>query len=246
MGLGLLFIGYLLVSIFTFAPTYFLTDLVGSFVMYEALVKLRPHADRFRYAIWSVYALFAVSAVQCLYYSLTYIGAVNDISLVENIIEICRVAVMFVYTLSMLMALAELARSVGDRKLADKCMRNVWLHCVNYFFIITLSLDFEFLQGYISAFAALALLIKLLCAVLISANIYSCYMWICLESDHDMTQKNKPSKIGEFLRKVKNGGEDDFDKSALSSSEPIAPLKTEKPPVTPVNYGSHKKKKKKK
>ena len=65
MGLGLLFVGYVFVSLFTLAPTYFVTDLVGSFIIFEALGKLRRHAERFRYALAAVYAMFAVSVVQC-------------------------------------------------------------------------------------------------------------------------------------------------------------------------------------
>lgn len=223
MGLGVLFFGYVLVSIFTFAPTYFITDLVGSFVMYEALVKLRPHAKRFEYAIYAVYALFTVSAVQCFYYTLSYVGLINGVLWLEHAIEICRLAVMFVYTVVMLLALRELALSVGDEKLGDKCKRNVWLYCVNYAFIISLSLDFDFLAGYISAFSAFALLYKLLCVILICANIFSCYMWICLESDHDMNPKEKKtSGLGQFFEKVKNGGSDDITKEELEK------VKTEK------------------
>ncbi len=209
MGLGLLFIGYLLVSVFTLAPSYFITDLIGAYVMTEALGKLRPHAERFRYALIFCYLLFAVAAVQCGYYALLYVGIIDGAALLENAIEIARLAAMFAYTVSMLLALAQLSSSVGDEKLAYKCRRNMWFYCVYYFFLISLSLDFDFLEAYISAFSAFAFLLKFVCAILICANVYSCYMWICLEGDHDMEKEKKPSRVLEFFGKVKSGGNDD-------------------------------------
>lgn len=215
MGLGLLFIGYLLVSVFTLAPSYFLTDLIGSYIMIEALNKLRPHAERFRYAIATCYLLFTVMAVQCGYYALLYVGIIDSISILEYVIEISRLGAMFFYTVAMLLALSELSSSVGDEKLAYKCRRNMWFFCVYYFFVISLSLDFDFLEAYISAFSAFAFLLKFVCAILICANIYSCYMWICLEGDHDMEKEKKPSKIKDFFAKVRSGGKDDVTKEDI-------------------------------
>lgn len=199
MGLGVLFFGYVLVSIFTLSPVYFITDLVGSFAIFEALGKLRRHADRFRYALWSVYAMFFVSAAQCVYYAVKYVGIIEGGLIYENIIEIARLTVMFFLTVTILLSLSELASSVGDGKLADKGKRNVWFYLINYAFIIVLSLDFDFLGDFVSAFSAFGLFFRVMCAIINCVYLYSCYMWICLEGDHDM---NKPSAIDRFMGKL--------------------------------------------
>lgn len=216
MGLGLLFIGYVLVSVFTYAPTFFITDLVGAFVMHEALVKLRRHASKFKYAIYSVYVLFTVATVQCVYYALHYVGIVESLNdTVNTAVEVCRLVSMLVYTVTLLLALEQLARSVGDNKLGDRCRRNMWYYVISFALSLSLSFDAEFLADYISAFSAAAFLVKLLCSFLIPAVIYSCYMWICLSGDLDMNKPKKESKLSEFFSKVRSGGKDDVSKEDL-------------------------------
>lgn len=216
MGLGLLFIGYLLVSVFTYAPTFFITDLVGAFVMHEALVRLRRHASKFKYAIYSVYVLFAVTTVQCVYYALHYVGIIESLSeTVKAAVEICRLVSMLFYTVTMLLSLEELSRSVGDNKLGDRCRRNMWYYVVSFALSLSLSFDIEALADYVSAFSAAAFLIKLLCSFLVPAVIYSCYMWICLSGDLDMNKPKKESKLSKFFSKVRSGGKDDVTEEDL-------------------------------
>lgn len=209
MGLGLLFIGYVLTSLFTFTPAYFITDLVGAFIMYEALTKLRRHAEKFKYAIGSVYVLFFQATVQCVYYALEYLSIINKNTLITEGLEIFRLITVFVYTIALLLSLEELAKSVDDVRLAEKCKRNIWLFVISYLFIVSLSLDIEALAGYVSAFSAFALLFKLICAILICANIYSAYMRICLESE--LKEKDEPPKrpkMFDVFDKIKSGGSD--------------------------------------
>ncbi len=217
MGLGLLFVGYVFVSLFTLAPTYFVTDLVGSFIIFEALGKLRRHAERFRYALAAVYAMFAVSVVQCAYYAVKYIGIIEGRAVFENVLEIVRLAVMFLLTEALLLSLSQLASNVGDRKLSEKGTRNAWFYVVNYVFIIALSLDFDFLAGFKSAFMAFGLLLRIVCALLNCAFIYSCYMWICLEGDRDMS---RPSAADRFIGKLMPKKEKADDAPADKDAEP--------------------------
>ena len=217
MGLGVLFIGYVLLSVFTFAPTYFITDFISAFIMHEALQKLRRHAAKFKYTIYSVYLLFAQTAVQCIYYSLVYTGIIERADTVANIIEISRLAVVFTYTVTLLTALGQLALSVGDVKLSDRAHRNICYLVVSYALSISLSLDFDFMKSYIASFSAVGFLFKLLCSISICLFIYSCYMWICLEGDHDMEQK--PSKIGKLFKKIKSGGATEEELEAIAAAK---------------------------
>ncbi len=204
MGLGVLFIGYVLTSVFTLAPTYFLTDLIGSFVIFEAVGKLRRHAERFRYAAAAVYAMFCVSAVQCVYYTLKYIGIVEGFEIFENILEVVRLAVMYALTAAILLSLSQLSESVGDKKLADKGVRNVWIFSVSYVFMIVLSLDFDFLDEFIAAFTAFGFLFRILAVLLNCVYLYSCYMWICLAGDHDMSRQSALDRFfGKLMPKPK-------------------------------------------
>ncbi len=230
MGLGLLFIGYLLVSLFTFAPTFFLTDLIGAFIMHEALVKLRPHAKKFRYALYAVYALFAVMTVQCVYYTLHYVGIIESLSdIITKIIDLSRQGLMLVYTVLLLLSLEELALSVGDKKLGDRCRRNMWYYVFSIVLFLSLSFDLgisEEYAAYVSAFSAAAFLLKFLCAILVPAVIYSCYMWICLEGDHDMNKKE--SKLSGFFSKVKSGKNDDLTEEELQKLSELKKKKSKK------------------
>ncbi len=219
MGLGLLFIGYFLVSVFTYAPTFFITDLVGVFIMHEGLLKLRRHAKKFNYTLYAVYFLFIVAAVQCVYYALHYVGIIESLNETARMtLDLVRQISVLIYTVLMLLSLEELARSVGDGKLADRCRRNIWYYTVSFALFLSLSLDLDVFAeyaAYVSAFSAAAFLLKFLCALLVPAVIYSCYMWICLERDHDMTPK--PSKTAGFFSKLKSGGNDDITKEDLKA-----------------------------
>ncbi len=195
MGLGVLFIGYVLAAVFTLAPTYFITDLIGSFVIFNATVKLRRHASRFRYAEAADIVMFFVCAVQCVYYAIKYVGLIEGNGTFESGLEIVRITVMFALTVSILLALSQLAASVGDKKLADKGVRNVWLFSVSYVFMILLSLDFDFLGDFIAAFTAFGFVFRILTVLLNCIFLYSCYMWICLEGDHDMTHLSPMDKF---------------------------------------------------
>ena len=237
MGLGQLFIGYVFLSIFTLSPTFFVTDLLGSFIIFSATEKLRRHAEKFRYAIFAVYLSFAVSTVQCIYYVLYYAGLIENIENFVNILEICRLVSMLVLTVTLLSALSELAMSVGDEKLADKGSRNMWLYIVSFILMLVLSLDFSVMKGFRESFYPFGYLFRIVCTLLNCVFMYSCYMWICLEKDHDM---NTPSAVERFIGKVtmtdrkrKNAGETDKE----PPPEPVKPA---------VTQSSGKKKKKKK
>ncbi len=235
MGLGILFFGYVLVSVFTLAPTYFITDTIGAYVIFIALGKLRRHAPRFRYAIAANYAFFAVAAVQTVYYSLRYIGVVDPVSIFENALEIVRLSILFIFTAALLLSLSQLASSVGDEKLAYKGKRNIWFFAASYILMIALSLDYPFLTDFKAAFSAFGLIFRLFCALLNCVYIYSCYMWICLESDHDMTKISAMDRfIGRAVPK-KNKKEPD------AEAKP-APEKPKKPEPAPIVH--HKRKKK--
>ncbi|HPU18497.1 MAG TPA: hypothetical protein PLZ27_07480 [Bacillota bacterium] len=206
MGLGLLFLGYVIYTIFTFAPSFFITDIIGCYLMVEAHIRLVPYGRRFRFSSAALYVLFFHAFAQGVYYTLTVLGIIEAITWVDELILLIRHAVLFVYTVVLLLALRELSLSVGDIKLAGKAKRNIYLFAISYVFIITLSLDYAWLDSYKAAFSAFALLFRLVCAILISAYIYSCYMWICPASDHDM--KPKESKLAAFFKskgKVNSG-----------------------------------------
>ena len=205
MGLGLLFLGYVIYTLFTFAPSFFITDLVGCFLMVEAHIRLLLYGRRFRYSSAALYVLFFHAVVQGAYYTLTMLSIIKTIVWVDDFVLLLRHALLFVYTISLLMALRELSLSVGDTKLAGKAKRNIYLFVISYVLIISLSLDYPWLDSYKAAFSAFALLFRLVCAILISAYIYSCFMWICPASEHDM--KPKESKLAAIFRtKSHNSG----------------------------------------
>lgn len=242
MGLGVLFVGYVFLSLFTLTPTFFVTDLLGSFVIYSALEKLRRHAPRFRYAVISVYAMFAVSTVQCVYYILQYLGVLAPNEFFElYILEVCRLTAIFALTMTLLSALSQLASSVGDEKLAGKGRRNMWFYLFSYILVMVISLDLPFLAEFNLAFSPFSLIFRILCYVLNCIFIFSCYMWICLDKDHDMTNL---SPVERFIGKVtmtdrkKKGADAEETALAEVKEKETAPVKSAPRPA----HGGKKKK----
>ena len=245
MGLGVLFIGYVLAAVFTLAPTYFVTDLIGSFVIFNATVKLRRHASRFRYAEAADIVMFFVCAVQCVYYAIKYVGLIEGNGTFESGLELVRITVMFALTVSILLALSQLASSVGDEKLADKGKRNVYFFVLSYVLMIALSLDFEFMRDFKAAFSAFGLMFRILCALLNCVYIHSCYMWICLESDHDMDKLSAGDRfIGRIMPKKGNKDADDIDGADAAAEVKKPPKKSAPEPKSKPPIVHHKYKKK--
>lgn len=200
MGLGVLFFGYVLLSFFSFTPMVgFLIDLIGTFVIFEAINKLKRHARKFRYAAIAVYVMFFVSVIRCVYYGAVSLQFIEDREILTTSIEAVRLTALFILTVTVLLSLSELALSVGDLKLADKGKRNAWLYTVSNVFMILMMLEFDFLADFRDAFSAFSMVFWLLCVLLNCIYIYSCYMWICLEGDHDMT---RPSGLDRFFGKL--------------------------------------------
>ncbi len=242
MGLGILLFGYVFVALFTFSPVYFVTDLVGAYLIFVALGKLRRHAPRFKYAVVSNYAYFIIAAVQCVYTSVKVIGLYDGTELFDHALEICRLAALFILTVSVLLALSQLASSVGDEKLADKGKRNVYFFVLSYVLMIALSLDFEFMRDFKAAFSAFGLMFRILCALLNCVYIHSCYMWICLESDHDMDKLSAGDRfIGRIMPKKGNKDADDIDGADAAAevkkpSKKAVPEPKSKPPIVHHKY----------
>ena len=86
MGLGLLFLGYVIYTLFTFAPSFFITDLVGCFLMVEAHIRLLPYGRRFRYSSAALYVLFFHAVVQGAYYTLTMLSIIKIIVWVDDFV----------------------------------------------------------------------------------------------------------------------------------------------------------------
>ena len=245
MGLGILLFGYVFVALFTFSPVYFVTDLVGAYLIFVALGKLRRHAPRFKYAVVSNYAYFMIAAVQCVYTSVKVIGLYDGTELFDHALEICRLAALFILTVSMLLALSQLASSVDDEKLADKGKRNVYFFVLSYVLMIALSLDFEFMRDFKAAFSAFGLMFRILCALLNCVYIHSCYMWICLESDHDMDRLSAGDRfIGRIMPKKGNKDADDIDGADTAAEVKKPPKKSAPEPKSKPPIVHHKYKKK--
>lgn len=243
MGLGILFVGYVFISLFTLTRTFFVTDLLGSFIIFTALERLRPHAPKFRYAVIAVYFMFAVSSVQCVYYSLQYMSVIGVYRIFEQYgLEICRLLAFFAMTMTLLSALSQLASLVGDEKLSGKGRRNMWFFLISNALVLLISLDIPALSEFNAAFSPFCLIFRIVCLLLNCIFMFSCYMWICLEKDHDMTGL---SSLERFIGKVtmtdrKKPKGDEADGAAAL---PPAP-KTDPKETVPVKSTKKKKKRK--
>ncbi|MCD7831734.1 MAG: hypothetical protein LUI01_05670 [Firmicutes bacterium] len=195
MGLGILFVGYVLSAIYTLSKIFFVTDLIGCFAMYTAVERLKPYAKKFRYAAVAVIVEFIQAALQCVYYVMTNLVGFEGVDAVETSLELLRIASLAATTITLLLALRELALSVGDVKLGDDAVRNIWIYGTSIALSVVLSLEIDALADFQSAFSAIGYVYKLLAAALVCVYIFRCYMWICFEEDHDMTKRSKLDRM---------------------------------------------------
>lgn len=206
MGFGILFIGYLLVSMGIFVPFGFVMRLGGYALMALAFLKLKEFQKAF------IYPLIA-ALVMTVYgiYSTVYQGA-EKLSLplpdfFESIsgVVLCIGLVGFV-ALNILISLAiyKIASDVELNKPKASSVGNVIIVSI-FGLLAALWLSPLGNNDFYKKYFGLPMILMLLGSiVLYLVLIFSCYMYICPEGDEDMPQRE--SKF-EFVNKLRNESE---------------------------------------
>lgn len=201
MGFGLLVIGYIMLFSFPICGIDVFPDLLGYILMWAGLRKLSPYHKNFCAAKYIAAALIpfgavtlAVQVVSCLN-TLGYVGgtAVEWIlHVLLPALELLLAFLIFVYHYYLLFGIRALAQEVELPKIARKVLRN-WILTILYYTLTFAAI----LTGYTSLSETFPYLVYLnpivalfgiLWIVLNTVQLYSCYMWICLPGQEDITE----------------------------------------------------------
>lgn len=228
MGFGILFIGYIFMSLFSLNPFGDIAQLLGFSIILFALFKLSPYAKNFKIAKYVTVPLVLACAFSSVTTIIQKLGVEISLGIgFEQIFSLAFAVLFFIFHLFLLFGIREIAKFTELPKISEKAIRNFIVGA--FYFVLTFagSLDTPFKEDFAKYFGMPTLVIGLIWYALNIVLIYSAYMWICLEGDEDMERKR--SKF-EFVNKLN----DAFDK------------KEEEAIKSTIEYAHSKKRKKKK
>lgn len=201
MGFGLLVIGYIMLFNFPIYGIDVFPDLLGYILMWAALRKLSLYHKFFRVAKYIAAALMplgtltlAIQIVSCLS-RLGYLqgGAVDwTLNVLLPALELFLAFIIFVYHYYLLIGIRALAQEVELPKIARKVKRN-WILTILYYVLTLIGIMTGYAGlterfPYLMYLNPLLALFGVLWIVLNTIQIYSCYMWICLPGQEDITE----------------------------------------------------------
>ncbi len=245
MGFGLLFIGYLLTFLLSIAGGYGAFPAIGGcIVMLYAMTKLIDYEPRFKYAFFSLIPLalcvaFELSAVLSSMMG-SYLPGFLGWTITDKIVKYANFAFEMVFHVAMLSAVAKIAADTG----VEKTSRAAWRNLIIYGVYFSAGVVSSFLPGTLPAAPYILkaqLALQLLCIVINSVALFSCYMRICDEGDQDM--KAKPSRFG-FVNRFREAY-DRREENARKTQREYREKKLRERAEQLKKNNSHKKKKKK-
>ena len=203
MGFGILFIGYLLVSLGVFVPFGFIMRLGGYALMAIAFLKLREFGKAFIYPL-------ITSVIMTIYsiYCVVYQGAEKLSIPLPEIFDSAAGIMLWIglvgtiaLNLSIAYSTYRIASDVDLSKPQNAAVRNgiiVFLFGIMAALWLSPIGNNDFYKKY---FGLPMILLLLASMVLYLTMIFSCYMYICPEGDEDMPRRE--SKL-EFVNKMRN------------------------------------------
>ena len=228
MGFGILFFGYIIMSVFSLNPFGDIAQLIGYSLIFYALLKLSPYTRGFKIAKYTAVPLALYSLFSSVLTLASKAGV--DISVFDGaklVLKPIVAVLVFAFHLFLLWGIRELAKTTELTKIADKAVRNFVVGAFYFALSVFGMINTPIQEDFAKYFGLPTLLIGLVWYILNIMLIYSCYMWICLEGDEDMARK--PSRFA-FINKL-NDAFDKKEEEAIKSS---------------VEYANKKKRKKKK
>lgn len=195
MGFGFMFLGYLLLLGTNFEmlgiPVDVTPDFIGFLIMTYGFTTACKYCDCFK--ITRILGIIGVP-VSFAEMTLSVVIALNESALpavAVTVIYYTYLIFKLIFTLSLIWSLYQIAAQTGVEKLRKKSVR-----CAIYTVLLVYLSQFAGqLMGFfgITLDAALLSGVSMLCdAIYIIVNttlIFGCYMWICLEGDEDMPDR---------------------------------------------------------
>ncbi len=195
MGFGFMFLGYLLLLGTNFEmlgiPVDITPDVVGFLIMTHGFTTASKYCECFK--ITRILSMIGVP--------LSVLDMTVGIALALELFSLPTAAVTvlyyayfifkFIFTLSFLWSLYQIAAQTGVEKLRKKAVR-----CAIYTVILMYLSQYIgtvlALFGFVldpSRIAAAEMLCDILCVIINATLVFGCYMWICLEGDEDMPDR---------------------------------------------------------
>ncbi len=197
MGFGILFLGY----IFTVFDTGILfidsisvvfmqgLRLFGWILVTAGSFKLSRYIGKFHYARMASASLFSLSLIDSVCHIMTVYFDTPVSVLVRTVIFMMYAMAYFMFHFYALGGLCDITAEVGLEK-ENKRAKKLFLLSMAF-----CAVNFVAYIGLSDALTSIRYILFLIITVLISAFIYTCYMWICLpdenEEDTDAPKKEK-------------------------------------------------------
>lgn len=219
MGFGLLFVGYLFAYILRIGvgKYAFAGMLIGCFIMYLALGKLRRYCPSFIYAltvdIIRIFASFfeAVEGIDgLLFLNLGIAGSTAAL-----VFRWITFALDLVFNILLLYSIADMANRVELPEIKGKSFRNMIFVGIFYALQLFLYLPLNIGNEAKNNLMVILTLSGLLYALLNSYLIFKCYAFICPEGDEEMARK--PSRFA-FINKI-NAERDAREQKAIDETK---------------------------
>lgn len=202
MGFGTLFFGYFLLLNITY---YRFTDVIAGLVMLYALYKLASVSSYFRRPMYAsiLFSVFGLIELPLALMDMFFPGDV--LTTIISLMSIIRAVIICLYTVLLLRAMGDIAKSLDVEGVPLKCRTMVVWTMVLY--VLEILFESSMLTPLlppeaIMVFYAVIIIGLLLLPIVNLTIIYSCYMHICMPEDLDKTPK--PSRFGfinEFRRR---------------------------------------------
>ncbi len=202
MGFGTLFFGYFLLLNITY---YQFTDVIAALVMLYALYKLSSVSSYFKRPMYAsiLFSVFGLIELPLGLMNMFFPG--DTLTTVVSLTSIIRAIIICLYTVLLLRAMGEIARSLEVERIPTRCRTMTVWTMVLYMseILFESSILNPILPKEAISVIYIAIILGLLILPIVNLTIiYGCYMRICLPKDLD--PKPKPSRfafINEFRRR---------------------------------------------
>ena len=216
MGFGLLMIGYFTATMMSFNLLGGIFRFIGYLLICFAAKKLSQYNTSFTFLlVWSVIMTVfstgsALSDISAFLYNNLILSAPILPSKVSDFLTNTKIIFDFVFTTVLCFAVRSIAKETGAKKIVYKSVRNYIYFCIFCVlqFIVWLAsvLNSPALTDFVkmTALSVWMVLLNIICVILISLMIFSCYANICDVNDLEM--RAKPSRF-EFINRRREARE---------------------------------------
>ena len=195
MGFGFMFLGYLLLLGTNFEilgiPVDITPDVIGFLVMTHGFSTASKYCECFRITRILGMIGIPVSALEMLIGLMMSLGMLTLPTAAVSAIYYTYLVFKVVFTLSLLWSLYRIAAQTGVEKLRKKAVRCSF-YTVILIYLTQFTAQFFALFGFSpeqTVLTATAMLLDAACVLINASLIFGCYMWICLEGDEDMPDR---------------------------------------------------------